>query len=486
MKSPLFFRMVLTISGLLVMSLPAAVRAAETMIDIGIAEAVETSLLNNLGLKLIQDDVVFAEGASLAAEGTFDAQLNAEVGATSKDQTPVTLVSASEERTGAWNAGVQKRFTTGTEMDLKWDNGNLDTDSDIYFFDPVYNTDLRLGLKQPLVKGFGRDIQMAELKSAQTRLEAASYLVDSEAADLAAEVKKAYWELVFAHQNLEVLQISLELAKKLRDDTKTKIDAGKLAQIDLFQPESEVAQREQDLIVGERGVGSAEDRLKLLMNSMDWLIPFKPTDLPGTTPVEPEITQVYQNALNNRPDLKAAELQISASGYQLDKAQNDILPALNLLGSVGIGSRAEDYSTAVDNSLRDSDTHWQVGLSFSRPLDNSLAKGRYRQALASHNKDKTSLELLKQEIRRTVRVTVRDVELALKSIEATRKTALATSKRLEAEQIKFNAGRSTTLDVLIAQQDYARALSTENRSKIVYAQSLAELDRIQGTITIDR
>jgi len=310
--------------------------------------------------------------------------------------------------------------------------------------------------------------------------------VDSEAADLAAEVKKAYWELVFAHQNLEVLQISLELAKKLRDDTKTKIDAGKLAQIDLFQPESEVAQREQDLIVGERGVGSAEDRLKLLMNSMDWLIPFKPTDLPGTTPVEPEITQVYQNALNNRPDLKAAELQISASGYQLDKAQNDILPALNLLGSVGIGSRAEDYSTAVDNSLRDSDTHWQVGLSFSRPLDNSLAKGRYRQALASHNKDITSLELLKQEIRRTVRVTVRDVELALKSIEATRKTALATSKRLEAEQIKFNAGRSTTLDVLIAQQDYARALSTENRSKIVYAQSLAELDRIQGTITIDR
>lgn len=486
MKSPLIFRIALAVSGLLVLGLPAAGRSAETMIDIGIAEAVETSLLNNLGLKLIREDVVFAEGASLAAEGTFDAQLKAEVGAASKEQTPVTAVSASEERTGAWNAGVQKRFTTGTEMDLKWDNGNLDTDSDIYLFDPVYNTDLSLGLKQPLVKGFGRDAQMAELNSAQTRLEAASYLVDSEAADLAAEVKNAYWELVFAHQNLEVLQLSLKLAEKLRDDTKTKIEAGKLAQIDLFQPESEVAQREQDLIVGEREIGFAEDRLKLLMNSTDWLIPFKPTDLPATDPVNPEIAQVYQHALDNRPDLKAAELQITASRYQLDKAQNDTLPALDLLGSVGLGSRAEDYSTAVDNSLRDSDTHWQVGLSFSRPLDNSLAKGRYRQALASHNKDKTSLELLKQQIRRTVRVTVRDVELALKSIEATRKTALATNKRLEAEQIKFDAGRSTTLDVLIAQQDYARALSTENRSKVVYAQSLAELDRIQGTITIDR
>ena len=83
-----------------------------------------------------------------------------------------------------------------------------------------------------------------------------------------------------------------------------------------------------------------------------------------------------------------------------------------------------------------------------------------------------------------VRSTVRDVLLALKAVEATRKTSIATEKRLEAEQIKFEAGRSTTLDVLIAQQDFSRALSNENRSKVVYAQSLAELDRIQGAITI--
>ena len=104
--------------------------------------------------------------------------------------------------------------------------------------------------------------------------------------------------------------------------------------------------------------------------------------------------------------------------------------------------------------------------------------------MANHNINKTSLELLKQQIRRTVRVTVRDVELALKSIGATRKTAVATQKRLEAEQIKFDAGRSTTLDVLIAQQDFARTLSAENRSKVIYAQTLAELDRIQGKIRI--
>lgn len=369
-------------------------------------------------------------------------------------------------------------------MDLTWDNGNLDTDSDIYLFDPVYSTGVKLGISQPLLKGLGSEVQMADLNSARTRLEASSFIVDSEAADLAAEVKNAYWELVYAHQNLEVLQLSLKLAKRLRDDTATKINAGKLAEIDLYQPESEVAQREQDLITGEREIGVAEDNLKLLMNSRDWLAPFKPLDLPNTEPVQPDIREVAEKALENRPDVKAASLQILASEYQVKKSENEILPALNLVGSVGYGGTGDTYSNAFDNSFSDSDTQWQLGLTFSRPFDNSLARGQYRQALATHNKNRTSLELLKQQIRRTVRVTVRDVELALKAIYATEKTAVATQKRLEAEQIKFDAGRATTLDVLIAQQDFARALSTQNRSKVAYAQSLAELDRIQGIITV--
>ena len=453
-------------------------------INLDVSEAVETALRENLGLKLKQEDVAFAEGAARAAEGTFDALLSADMGAGETNSVPVSIIGAGEERSAGWNAGVQKRFSSGTEMDLSWNNSNLDTDSEIYLFDPVYNTGVMIGVSQPLLKGLGSEVQMADINSARSQLEARSFLVDSEAADLAATVKNGYWELVFAHQNLDVLQLALKLAERLRDDTSTRIKAGKLASIDLYQPESEVAQREQDLITGERAVGVAEDNLKFLMNSRNWLTPFKPVDLPETQPIEPDIAKVLENALTNRPDVKAASLQIQASEYQVTKSENEILPALNLIGSVGYGGAADSYSGALDNSFSDSDTRWQLGVTISRPFDNSLAEGQHRQALALRNKNRTSLELLKQQIRRTVRVTVRDIELALKAIDATRKTATATQKRLEAEQIKFDAGRSTTLDVLIAQQDYARALSNENRSKVIYSQSLAELDRIQGMITI--
>ncbi len=457
---------------------------ASEVMALDLAEAVETALRENLGLQLKQQDVAFAEGTTRVAEGVFDPLLSADIGATDSRSQPVTVGAAEDQRTATWNAGVQKRFTTGTEMDLSWNNGNLDTDSKIYLYDPVYNTGVKVGISQPLLKGLGSEVQLADLNSARTELEASSFQVDSAAADLAAAVKNAYWDLVFAHQNLEVLNLALTLAKKLRDDTLTKINAGKLAKIDIYQPESEVALREQDLIAGERAVGVAEDNLKFLMNSSNWLAPLKPVNLPDTTPIKPDIVTVLDKALTNRPDVKAASLQIKAADYQVIKSKNEILPDLNLFGSLGYGGTADSYDSAIDNSFSNSDTQWQVGIRISRPLDNSLAEGQHRQALALRNKNRTSLELLKQEIRRTVRVTLRDIELALKAIEATTKTALATEKRLEAEQAKFDAGRSTTLDVLIAQKDYASALSSENRSKVIYSQSLAELDRIQGMITI--
>ncbi len=461
-----------------------AAKAEDEEIELSLAEAVETALLENLGLRLTQEDVTQAEGVAMAAEGTFDVQLNADVGAGQRNETPVTQIAGDEEKTATWNAGVQKRFTQGTEMEMRWNNGNLDTDSELYLFDPVYSSEVTLELRQPLLRGLGKNAQMADLNSARTQVRAASFVVDGRAADLASEVKSAYWELVFAHQNLEVLELSLALARKLQEDTELKIEAGKLAAIDLFQPQAEVAQREQDLISGERQIGFAEDNLKLLLNSEEWLIPFNPVDSPPIDPIRPKIRKIYERALTNRPDLQAAALQVEASQYQLEKAENNTKPSLDLLGTVGFGASAEDYAGALDNSFSDSDTRWQIGLTISRPLDNSLAEGQYRQARASLNKNRYRVEQLKQEIRRTVRVTVRDVELALKAIEATRKTSIATKKRLEAEQVKFEAGRSTTLDVLIAQQDYAQALSTENRTKIIYAQSLAELDRIQGVIRI--
>ncbi|MGB3224160.1 MAG: TolC family protein [Desulforhopalus sp.] len=472
---------------------------AEEIEKINLRSAVDQALNNNLNMQLRREDVNSAEGATLAAEGIFDILIEGEASVQSEELTPIAIGGAEREDTSQWSAEASKLFTTGTSIVLGWNNsryksdgGNLfipfDTgtdafDEDTFLINPSYNTGLTLGLRQPLLRGFGQDVQTAAIRSTQKQLEAATYQVNSEAANLAAEVKIAYWNLVFAWQDIEVQKLALTLAKKLLDETKAKINAGRLAEVEIYQPQSEVARREEQLISAERAIGTAEDELKLLLNSDRWPTTFQPTDLPATEPVQLDLAAIENNALKSRPDIKAADLLAQAAKLDTKRAKDDILPDLALIGGVGFAGTSDTYGDSIDNSLRDPDNLWQVGVSFSMPLQNRIARGNYRQAKASYNRAITNAELLRQQIRRAVRTTVRDVQLAIKALEATQKTSLAMLKSLEAEQAKFASGRSTTLDVLTAQEAYSQALSQQNLTKINYAATLAELDRIQGLVT---
>jgi len=471
--------------GTLLALLPAAAGARTAApVPLSLREAVETALANNLNLTLRREDANFAAGSIDIARSRFDRLLNVDTGVESSRRTPIFIGGASEEDSSHLDAAVSKRFTTGTEVELGWLNSRYDSDIPGQLINPSYESTLELGISQPLLRGWGRDIQTGQTVAAEIDLTAATYQVSSTAADLAAEVKRGYWELVFAWQDIEVKQFSVTLAQKLLDETITKIAAGTLAEVEIYQPQSEVARREEDLIASERAIGVAEDELKLLLNSNDWQTPFTPIDTPRTDPVRLEPEKILETAFDNRPDLKAAESSVAAARIRQTLAEDDLRPSLDLNGRIDYGGLDQGYGDALDSAVDDPDTRWRVGLQLTVPLDNSAAKGSLQQARALHARAKTSKQLLQLEITRSVRTTVRDVELAIKAMEATRKTSLASRKALEAEQAKFDAGRSTTIDVLIAQEAYAQALSQEKRTNILYAQALAELDRIQGLITL--
>ncbi len=470
--------------SLLLPVLSTAQSGSEEHLPITLREAVELALANNLNLKLRQEETNVATGAIDIARSRFDKSLNAEIGLSGDESTPLYTGDSEQEDSGNLSASLNKRFNTGTEMELSWSNTRYDSDAEALDLNPSYGSSVSLGVTQPLLRGWGKDIQTSPIKAAEKDLAAATFQVDSLAADLAAQVKSGYWDLVFAWQDIEVKQLSLTLAKKLLEETEAKIEAGKLAEVELYQPQSEVARREEELIAAERTIGIADDELKLLLNSNSWFTPFTPVDLPRTEPVQLSPQSILDNALTSRPDLKAAKTGIDAAAIRQKLAEDDLRPSLNLVGKLGYGGTDDGYGNAFDAALDEPDTSWAVGLNFTLPLDNSAAKGSLQQARAAHNTAKTTVQLLKLQVTKAVRTTVRDVELAIKAMEATRKTSYATRKRLEAEQAKFDAGRSTTLDVLTAQEAYSKALSQEKLTNITYVQALAELDRIQGLITL--
>jgi outer membrane protein TolC len=87
-----------------------------------------------------------------------------------------------------------------------------------------------------------------------------------------------------------------------------------------------------------------------------------------------------------------------------------------------------------------------------------------------------------QRIRLEVREALRNVNVAMESIEATSVTRLAADKRLRAEEEKFRVGKATLRDVLEFQAELASALSDEKRSRADYAIAIAKLAKQTGTL----
>jgi outer membrane protein TolC len=454
--------------------------AEETQLSVD--EAVSLALENNLNLKLQKNEVAVGQGVELIEKGAFDSLFEAGVSSLEHRMTSLFTGSEEKEKSTIWSASLKKKLTTGTEIGLIWENDLIDTDSTFVALDKLYSSSVGLSISQQLLKGNSRLVQTAGIRAAEKNTQAAMYQVEDQAANLAAQVKSAYWNLVFTRQDIEVKELSLKLAKKLRDETSRKIESGVLAKVEIYQPDSEIARREELLIAAERNIANAEDNLKLLLNNQEWQVAINTEDIPKVNSDRPDLEEVLENVLKQRPDIKASDLLVESAELRKNKAEDNLKPSLALNGTAGMKGDGDSYSDSLDDSFSDPMFNWQVGLTFQIPLGNRSSKGSLAAARAELLNAKYRAELLRQEVTRSAREAVRNVNLALKTIDATRKTSLASQKRLEAEQAKFEVGLATANDVLEFQDSYAQALISEKRALVDLAKARAELDRVQGIV----
>ena len=131
-------------------------------------------------------------------------------------------------------------------------------------------------------------------------------------------MKNAYWDLVYANNNMAVQRQSLELAQRSFRDNRARVEIGTMAPLDIVQAEAEVAQREEGVILAEAAISRAEDRLRaLISNPADqpefWNTRLEPSDPPAFQPVSVDVEAAVRNALSARTDLAATRKQIESN-----------------------------------------------------------------------------------------------------------------------------------------------------------------------------
>ena len=124
---------------------------------------------------------------------------------------------------------------------------------------------------------------------------------------------------------------------------------------------------------------------------------------------------------------------------------------------------------------------WTVGVQFAYPLGHSREQANLARQEIRRRQETLTIRELELQVVREVRDAGRLVQNSYQRVLTTRAALDASERQLEAENRKFAAGVSTTLELQVRQQQLAQAKERALQAMIDYNRALITFDRVQKT-----
>ena len=318
-----------------------------------------------------------------------------------------------------------------------------------------------------------------------------------------ADVRSAYWDLVYAAASVEVQRQALELAEQLVRENRIRVEVGTLAPIEVVQARSEAATRRQSLAEARQQLRTAELALKqLIVAGTDdelWSADINAVDQPLLDQAPVDVDTAIRTALAARTDIERSRRQQDINTVTLRNLANATMPALDLVGSFRLQGQGgtQLISSAlggpavitVPGGYGDALAHiaqleypvWNVQLQLSYPLGHSAQKAAHARARLQVQQTRAQIEQIELQIATEVTNAALQIESIRERIDAARVARELAEEQLAAEESKFEVGTSTNFFVVQAQRDLATARDTELRAILDYQNAVIEFERVQQT-----
>jgi len=490
MKKILFFKRSLYFFSLFL--IPISVANANEPLSLTLQETIETVLKNNISISVQSYNSKINEQFIFEKEADFDPTVDFEftVGEETRQSASTLADSKTRDLDYDWDFSVSQKFVTGGDYELTMDNNKNQSSSSRTSLNPIYSSDLALTFTQPLLKDFGIDLNKREIYIAKNDQKISDHQFTEKVIATIAETENIYWDLVFSIEDLKVKETSLQRARDLEKQVKAQVDVGTLAELEILQAKSNVASREERLLNAQNLIDDNGDNLKSILNfsfdSEEGLKEIIPADSPVFEPgAENSLEEALKTALIHRPDLLAKKMELENRNIEAKYNENQTLPTLDLVGSLGLNGLSGDSSTkngSYDSALSEAFSTdfrlWQFGINLSYPLGNRAAKSK----LAIKRLEVAQLLLNIKDLEKTIVVEVREahrqIKTDIKRVQATRVARKLAEEKLNAEEKKFKVGLSTSFNVLEFQEDLAEEQSNEIKAVIDYNKSLNRLNQV--------
>jgi outer membrane protein TolC len=455
-------------------------------LQVTITEAILLCLENNRALVVQRLNPSIQKTFEDQERSAFDPEINAEIiAAREKEERLARTGSETESSTADMAEAVislEEFFPTGTTVALE--GSSRVTDSSLYE-SSFYSTRLGMTVTQALLRGFGTDVNLANLRQARLDTRLSEYELRGFTESLVAQLERTYWDYALARRQIEIFEESLKIARQQLKETKELIAIGRLAKSELAAVQAEVAAQEQGLINARSDVESVRLQLLRLLNPPGDGLWNRKVDLihqPSLPDIKLDDVDLHvRMAMRKRPVLNEARLGVLRGDLQLVKTKNGMLPLMDLFVTLGKSGYADSFGNAFTDI--DGDSYDALaGLRVQYPFFNREAKARHRRAQLDRDQAEKSLENLSQLVEVDVRTAYIEVNRAKQQIAASSATRVFNEEKLRTENEKFRVGKSTNFLVSQAQRDFLVSRIAEVEAVANYLIALIDLYRNDGSL----
>jgi outer membrane protein TolC len=409
--------------------------------------------------------------------------------------------------TGQANFGFAQAFATGSSVSFEFNNNRQTTNSPFFNLSPALGAMYRFSFQQQLLSGFGFGPNLRYLRIAKNNKRISDIAFKDQVMATVTQIQNVYWDLVNAYEQSQVNEQSLAFAQQSLDNAKKQLQLESIPAMDVMRAEAEVSKRDQDLTVARTSLQLQELLMKnALTKSLDdpvlESVNVVPTDMLQSAQIVPlneSVQNLIQEALRDRPELAESDVDLVNRQISRKAARNALLPSLSLVAFYGGSGLAgplnpvynvpgvpnssnvpTDFSGALENAFNNTAPDYYIGFNLNIPIRNRVAKAdQYRSEL-----EYRQAELRREELRKQIRIEVRNAEYALEQtaarVEAARKARDLAQRTFEITQKEQTLGAGSTFQTMTAQRDLALAELDLVTAMTVYQKAKVEVDRATG------
>jgi len=307
--------------------------------------------------------------------------------------------------------------------------------------------DWQVQLKQPVFQMEG----IWAYGEAKATVQAAVALLTQAKQDLILRLARAYFDIAIAQRHVTAAQSQLTAMREQLGAARRSFDAGVTSITDVDDSTSRAALAEAQTAVSANELATARASLESLIGAPVQDIKTLDNGIALPNPVPADVEAWVRTALSESPSVQGARSSFKAAELEVNRVGAQLLPAVNLVASVGSNYSSGNITDPVNFGANVHDR--QISLQVAVPLfDGGAIHAQVVEARAKRAKAQSDVTLAERQVTLEVRQTFADVMNGIAQQRALKMAVRAGRSAVKGNRIGYGLGLRINSDVLNAEQ----------------------------------